>query len=913
MLCLPLLLMAATAFCGISTNELAKATAQLARLRDQSRWTEGLPAAKKVAELTAAVYGHDSTNTAEALQIWGWMADNNGDIHTAEKIWREALAIDEKLFGTNTVHITRRLHMLGGVYRDRGDYERGEPLLLRALELREKFYGPEHGETAQVVNSLGRLKGQAGDFAAAMSYLSRAFQIFEKRGKHSREQLAATASALSWVHLSIGDYEQAERYIRRSLEVRKELHGWEHNSVVGSLREIAALHRAEKQFDKAEVALREALRIRDKLLGTNHITRCDLLGDLGSTLMLASDLDGAQRMFEQARMILERAPGVERRLAAMLMNLGAVHENRGAYSHAKALANRALDIRVKHLGASHQFTISALQVVARMEAMLGNTAWALAQADRIQDNEETLLGNVLSFTSERQRLDCTRYSQFLRQRYTLWATINAAEPLARAILRTKGLVLDSLLEDRRMATASTDSEVQELLDRIGEQRRRMANDGASADEVEALEARLARRVMGAGRTRRSLSVQVEQVRSALPSGTVLLEWLRYDQYSGHGRSEENYGVLILSGHEKPRWIRIGPAQDVERAVKLSQHALRSPAANQAIVDSLQELYRLLWAPIATNLPANTRHVVISPDGELNFVSFATLISPDRKLLGEQYLFSYVACGRDLLAAPESAAGGTLSVWANPDFGCSADGATSSYKFSALPWAEAEGRQLCKRATEFGFTDAVLRIGDRATERELFRICSPRALHLATHGFVLSQKADRAEDDSGNEFGFQQTSLPASNPMLQSGVALAGAQRTFHLRGQGKHVPSQDDGIVTAAEIGALNLRGTWLVALAACDTGLGQARAGEGVLGLRRGFIQAGAQNLLLTLWPIDDEWSGKFTLEFYGELQKTPAPARALGQVQQAWLKKLRSQRGLAEACRIAGPYILNFQGPIR
>src|SRR5260370_29705502 len=93
-----------------------------------------------------------------------------------------------------------------------------------------------------------------------------------------------------------------------------------------------------------------------------------------------------------------------------------------------------------------------------------------------------------------------------------------------------------------------------------------------------------------------------------------------------------------------------------------------------------------------------------------------------------------------------------------------------------------------------------------------------------------------------------------NPMHRSGLALAGAQTTIEAWKRDEVPPVENDGILTAEDVSTLDLQGTWLVTLSACDTGSGQARAGEGVIGLRRGFIQAGAQNLLMTLWPISDE-----------------------------------------------------------
>jgi CHAT domain-containing protein len=132
-------------------------------------------------------------------------------------------------------------------------------------------------------------------------------------------------------------------------------------------------------------------------------------------------------------------------------------------------------------------------------------------------------------------------------------------------------------------------------------------------------------------------------------------------------------------------------------------------------------------------------------------------------------------------------------------------------------------------------------------------------------------------------------------MYRSGLALAGAQHTLEAWAKSEVAPSSDnDGIVMAEEVGALKLDGTWVVTLSACDTGTGEARAGEGVMGLRRGFIQAGAQNLLMTLWPINDEITVEIMKDFYAEARRTGNAPEALSTVQRNWLVKLREENAL-------------------
>ena len=152
-----------------------------------------------------------------------------------------------------------------------------------------------------------------------------------------------------------------------------------------------------------------------------------------------------------------------------------------------------------------------------------------------------------------------------------------------------------------------------------------------------------------------------------------------------------------------------------------------------------------------------------------------------------------------------------------------------------------------------------------------------------------------------------------NPMHRSGLALAGARRTLDAWTKGDAPPSDNDGIVTAEEVGGLKLKGTWLVVLSACDTGTGKAKAGEGVLGLRRGFIQAGAQNLLMTLWPISDETTVQIMLDFYNRAFASGNAPQSLMDVQREWLVKLRKEKGLLYAVNRAGPFIMSSQGNAR
>ena len=560
---------------------------------------------------------------------------------------------------------------------------------------------------------------------------------------------------------------------------------------------------------------------------------------------------------------------------------------------------------------------------------------------RARQAEEKYLSNILSFTSEQQRLTFQKTTN----PYTLFATLGSAAELAQTVLRQKGVVLDSLLEDRLEAEASSDPKQREIIAQLraekqrlmqlvlevpkdlseAAQKQRAAEKEKLSTEVEQLEGGLARQVAGLGKARRALSVTVSQVQSVLPKQAVLIELLRYDHYLGKTKFEKRFGAVVIASTSEPKWVPLGAAAEIEKDIALYQPSVRGRTDEATLGNVLKALEQRVWAPIEKALPTETKTVIISPDGELSFVSFATLVGPDDKFLGERYFISYVASGRDLLRERKPSGNPMTVVFANPDFGSQAiTQATVSSSpvalfrspeirdlqsmrpLSALPGTADEAAALEKRAGK----GVQVFLGPNATEAELRQVSSPRVLHLATHGFFLPEVELGKQT---NPLLQQRSEIPKTkleNPMHRSGLALAGAQSTLQAWGRGEVPPIENDGIVTAEEVGGLKLNGTWLVVLSACETGSGEARAGEGVMGLRRGFIQAGGQNLLMTLWPISDQTTVRIMLDFYDAADKTNNAPEALAEVQRNWLVKLRKEHGLLPAVKLAGPFILSSQG---
>ena len=657
----------------------------------------------------------------------------------------------------------------------------------------------------------------------------------------------------------------------------------------------------------------------------------------------------AEPLYQEALRIWQKVLGPEHPdTATSLNNLAVLYQAMGEYAKAEPLYQEALRIRQKVLGPEHPDTATSLDNLALLEFDLGRIDEATALARQASAAELTILSKIFSFTSEQQRL---AYLDIFHP-YSLFPFLKGTETdLAAAVLRYKGVVLDSIVEDRLLAEASQGSEDQKLVEQLNLDKRQLGQlllqpaQKLSAEtnqriealegEVEKIESQLAQHVAGLGQARHALGVSLEQVQPTIPNDGALIEYLRYSHYLGKGKWEQRYGAIVLFSKGAPLWIPLGKANEIEHLVRRYGTLVRGSPQEEELSANLQALYEALWAPIGQALPSQTKRIIISPDGQLNFISFATLLTKDKQFLAQTYDVQYVASGRDLLRELKPSTAKEVVLFANPDFDLastpmlakadnrSADAGSKSirgsekrdiedWSFGSLEGTQKERDELIKKFAGWGWTPTDF-TAKEATKEALLKIHSPYILHLATHGFFAKEDPTATQTEPEASLNDRQSVTKSKffkNPMHRSGLALAGAQTTIEAWKRDEVPPVENDGILTAEDVSTLDLQGTWLVTLSACDTGSGEARAGEGVMGLRRGFIQAGAQNLLMTLWPISDEVTVQIMSDFYEAAHNSGNAPEALAEVQRNWLVKLRTEKGLAQAVNLAGPFIMSSQG---
>ena len=215
-------------------------------------------------------------------------------------------------------------------------------------------------------------------------------------------------------------------------------------------------------------------------------------------------------------------------------------------------------------------------------------------------------------------------------------------------------------------------------------------------------------------------------------------------------------------------------------------------------------------------------LLISPDGALNLIPFGALVDETGTVLADRYRFIYLTSARELLRTP--AADGSrqgVVVVVCPDY------FANGLDLTRTIWPSLPNKMEEAKAIRGHFPDATQWKGEDASEDALEGLQGPSLLHIATHGAVRPELAPHT---------------PLDNPLLAPVLVLAGANGP---------VSADRDGLMTALELSALDLHGTQLVVLSACESGTGEMVAGAGVYALRRALVVAGAETQVTSLWSV--------------------------------------------------------------
>jgi CHAT domain-containing protein len=859
-------------------------------------------------------------DSAFTLQVQGDVLFLRGDTPGAQRVWTDGLAIAERAFGPQHPAIAVLLHRLYSAVKASGRVAEARLLIERARKIGQESLAPCHREIPTLLSDSAGTATYEGDYAEAQKLYAESLRTVMRCLGPNHSLTATVIHNEGTLAMEMGDLAASERLHQRAVRIWSNALGANHPYVARGLDALAEVVAKRAEPRRALVLYERALAIRERSLGPNHPDVAWTLTNIAQLAAVSGDLRGASRRVGQALDIYQRGglPQEPDHLARALQLRGRIETLRGDYATARATYAQALTTREDLFGPAHPLAAESTADVASANFELGAYDEALRSALDAEETGRDHLQFTIRYLPERQAM---AYAATRPRGLDLALSITAAGKAATpasvldAVIRSRGVILDELAA--RAQAAAADPQVVSANSAFVAAQQRYANlmlrslQGEDSVPPQVLETARqqkedAERSMAeqSATARAELArarVGLEDLRRALPVGSALVSFVRYDRTSVGTRQARRVAtkvpayVAIVSRADNAeiRVLPLGTASSIERLVEVWRaEAGGRSIATAASAREAERMYRAaasalrvrIWDPLAESLQGASR-VFIVPDGSLNLVSFAALPSGSRYLLENGPTIHYLSTERDLISGDTPTGQGLLAV-GGPAFdlrvsattaatrrsGC---GAVGSLHFEDLPGSRAEVQDI---ARIWGNpSDVLVLTGRAATKIAISRaLVGRKVVHLATHGFFLGSGCESAPGLTrgvGSVVGAA-SSMRTDNPLLLAGLALAGVNQLTRA--------NQANGILNAEEIAGLNLQGTEWAVLSACDTGLGQIRAGEGVFGLRRALQIAGVHTIIMSLWSVEDQSTRDWMKALYAaRFEKgldTPAAAHSAG-----------------------------------
>jgi len=839
------------------------------------------------------VFGLEHPQVAQTLDNMARLYRERGDYAKAESFYRRVLTIFEKTLGPQHVIMGNALFELGDLQLDLGDYAKAESLYLRALTILENGLGPEHPDVGQILNNLATVNIKRRDYAKAERLIQRALTAFEKRLEPDNPGVASAVLNLAILNRKRGDFASAEQLYERALSSFKKVFGPEHARIADVLKEIALLNAAKgniaqaitllssaNDIDEREISLvlalgseRQKLVYLDTLSNWTDITLSlqsraaphdPQALELALTTLLRRKARGLDAMADTIASLRNHATPQDLELfdklkdarsqLAMLTLKDPDAVKLDAYrSRVDALSTEIDDLEAKLSSHNNEFSkyrqdrqpvsISAVQAALPPDSALVEFAY------------------ITPLDPKTEKSEPARYLAYLlpAQGQPKWVDLGEAAPLEQAIDAWRKSLRNPSRPDVRKLARSVDEKlmqpVRSLINQLpgATQQLLIAPDGAL------------NLIPFAALVDEQNKYLIERYSlTYLTSGRDLLRLQKTEP------SKE--GPLIMANPDFGN-----PATIVMRGISNSRKA-RASNQSQLQFDSSQ----LFFQPLpATRYEARAIKALL-PEAAVLEREQATEAAL-KQVRGPQILHiathGFFYDNKQGAQGPDTAApSGLLADSTN----------TYTVQLKATrdrPTAEERIRQLKERGVEGGYIVKSrvkgkgeyyrVRAGNFQTEQEADKYGADlQEKGLVNEYYVARQQqaAGVKEEPMVADLRLSKFVARIKDPLLRSGLALAGAN-------QGKS--GDDDGVLTALEASYLDLRGTKLVVLSACNTGVGDVKNGEGVQGLRRALVLAGSESQVMSLWPVSDEATKDLMIPYYHALQQGEGRSEGLRQVQ--------------------------------
>lgn len=811
-------------------------------------------------------------NPLQDAQDWnqvGQMMFAGNKFKLAEGALGRAKRICENNSLTNHPIYMQAVAGLGLLYHTLGRLTEAEQMTSQAMFQRGQTLGMDNSAYASSMNNLAVLYKDMGNYTEAEKMINEATTLVIKHEGKESTPYAIVLNNKAIILQTVGRYEEAETLLKQALEVAGGGLRKKSNNYQRLLINLALLYQVTNRYNEAEKAYLQAIEIKEKRLGNNHPDYAHSLNNLAALYMLMGKYEDVEQLLLKAKGIYEKKFGIEHpAYATTISNLGKFYRVKERYDEAERLLNQALDIRSKTLGDKHPAYTESKEDLAILFWQTKRLPEATRLYLEVMDKIDDFIQAYFPAMSEAEK---EKYWAQLRPTYLRFYNFASQNPSPKLLeemynnhLLTKALLMSETSKIRQQILQGADQDLKKqyltwvaqkeaLAKYYNLSRQEIQDQGINLDSLEratnATEKLLSERSEAFRQGTSGQRASFKALIAKLDAQSAIVDLVQFPVFEKNAFTDQNtYAAFILKqGQAEPELVLLPNGNDLDgKFFKFYRASIRARKADEMS-------YKNFWQPIDERLNGKTK-LYLSLDGTYNQISIATLKKPNGKYIIDEQSLVLLTNAKDLLSpvGQRNQTQPSAFLLGFPDYG-------TRGTISALPGTKVEVEKIAALLKQNNYVTTVL-LGKQATEEAIKQIQSPTILHIATHGFFID---DVKDDFSGMVFGIQPDKA-RQNPLLRSGLFLAGAEEAIAEDGQLAKTEA-GSGVFTAYELMNLNLSDTQLAAMSACETGLGDIKAGEGVYGLQRALQIAGAQNIFMSLWQVSDQATVDLMVQLYG------------------------------------------------
>lgn len=875
---------------ALSVSDLAVLKADMGKYEEANQLITQLGESEKYkVENNLVAYNRFLENIAEMYRKTGKYKEAEAILMKSFKTSKKS---DAQIQGANSVVA------LADLYVSLGKYEDAEPLCDKAIELTAQKNGKNSLEYANVLNTKAKLLYFMGRYTEAAPISTEATKIIKEKVGEKQKIYIESLGIETDIYLAIGDYEKSEKQAQTMLLLNEQLGGkntLEYAKTLIRLGKIAYLQgsdllvsdaknskvEAQRLFSKSEKYYTDGINIMQNAVKENKLEYSLALTDLANLYAIIQQDTKAEELYKKAIEIEKAQVGEKNpRYATALFNLAQFYTSRGRYTESGELYEKVLDIREDYLPEGHpDYT----------DALIGYAGYAWRTND-LKNAEKSFISAISQYEKQIKiyfpsltEIERIKYINKLRIHFDEFVSfafdqVDKNPSLLSYVynhqLQTKALIFNTSTKIRRRIMNSGDTTLtlkyqqwlekrEELARVLNMSKEKIQQEGINQTQIEneldELEKELSLLSEEFARNYERKNYTWKDIQKQLKKTDAAIEIIRFRNTYGKYKDSIAYAYLIVDKKTKknPQYILNTDGKAMEKMYIVAYRR----AAQNALDDPYS--YGIFWEQVDKKLQ-NKLNLYVSSDGVYHQLNLNILLQPDGKYVIDNHNIRFVSNTKDLIEykkLDETRTANSAAFFGYPDYNAKVVAQNNAiqsdelkdYKLVELPGTKEEITDISKLCSEKNILPKTY-LGTDASEEMLKKATkNPAILHIATHGFFLTQT------NKTRELGIN-IEAASKHPLLRSGLMLAGANVAIN----NELDQESNNGILTAYEAMNLDLNNTELVIMSACETGLGEVRNGEGVFGLQRSFMTAGAKATLMSLWKVNDAATKELMTLFY-------------------------------------------------